>query len=558
MINSPVITAGNPVKVVVIDAGHGGHDPGAIGVTGVREKDITLKIALKLGTMITQNHPSVKVIYTRKTDMFVELYRRAQIANNNHADIFISIHCNAVDKPNVYGTETFIMGLDKSNQNLAVAEKENAAILSERNHENNYDGFDPSSPEAYIVFSLYQNAYLSQSAKLAAAIQSELKTSYDRVDRGVKQAPFLVLWRTAMPSLLIETGFISNKNEESYLSSDKGQTDLATAIYKAFAKESQFYAAEIAAETDADKEPERNAVSTETTKMYAIQFLTSPVRLKKTDPKLKNLPDIEIDQIGSQYRYTSGKYQTQSEAQKALTQVRKSGFSDAFVVSVKIEQKAEPAMRQTETTAIDTVGRTSDTTQTNVVSADSRLPVVYRVQFLYASRLIDKADPELKNLPNITIEKVGAGYKYLSGNCETHAQARELLIKVKKAGFSDAFIAAYDSDKPVSSVQTSSDSDKPQTSTVVSDAKQEVIYRIQFMTMPVEYKKTAPELKNLPDITIEKSGKQYIYMTGHCVSYTEAQKLLSEVKKKGFTDAYIVAYQKDGKRITLQKARELK
>ncbi|MDR1459853.1 MAG: N-acetylmuramoyl-L-alanine amidase, partial [Bacteroidales bacterium] len=204
-VNSPYPAQGqSSVKMVVIDAGHGGHDPGAIGITGVKEKDIALTIALKLGAMIEKN-TDVKVIYTRKTDVFVELHQRAQLANANHADIFISIHCNSVENNSTArGTETYVMGLNKSQENLAIAQKENAAILTEKNYEDNYGGFDPTSPEAYIMFSLYQNAYLKQSISLAAAIQTEFKTVCKLQDRGVKQGALLVLWRSAMPSVLIE------------------------------------------------------------------------------------------------------------------------------------------------------------------------------------------------------------------------------------------------------------------------------------------------------------------------------------------------------------------
>ena len=228
---------------VVIDAGHGGHDPGCLGKIS-KEKDVTLGVSLKLGKYIEDNFSDVKVIYTRKTDKFVELYERADIANNARADLFISIHCNSAcffDKKRkkemcntqISGVETWVMGLNKSDENLEVAKRENEVILLEKDYSRQYGGFDPNSPEANIIFTLYQNSFLDQSLRLASFVQQEMK-SIKRPGRGVKQAGFLVLYKTSMPSILIETGFLSNLNEEKYLSSAKGQDEIAKSIYKAF------------------------------------------------------------------------------------------------------------------------------------------------------------------------------------------------------------------------------------------------------------------------------------------------------------------------------------
>ena len=228
-------TKSKGLDVVVIDPGHGGKDPGALGKTA-KEKDIVLAVALKLGNLIKKNYPNVKVIYTRDKDVFVELGERAAIANRNNANLFISIHANSVDgSSSTHGTETFVMGLHKNDANLAVAKRENSVILQEDNYSSKYDGFDPNDPESNIIFSLFQNAYSDQSLLLAASIEEEFKT-LKRFDRGVKQAGFLVLWKTAMPSVLTELGFMSNSEEEQYMKSDAGQTELAVSIYNAFAK----------------------------------------------------------------------------------------------------------------------------------------------------------------------------------------------------------------------------------------------------------------------------------------------------------------------------------
>ncbi|PLX10294.1 MAG: N-acetylmuramoyl-L-alanine amidase [Marinilabiliales bacterium] len=221
------------MKTVVIDAGHGGKDPGAVCKKGY-EKDIALNIALKLGHYIDSLIDGVKVIYTRDKDEFIELHKRAKIANDAKADLFISIHINANRSSKPIGTETYVMGIHRTKENLAVAQLENSVILKEDNYEAQYDGFDPNSTEGYIIFSLMQNLYLEQSLSFAANVQKQFETRAMRINRGVKQAGFLVLWKTTMPSVLIETGFLSNPDEAAYLLSVSGQDYLASAIFRAF------------------------------------------------------------------------------------------------------------------------------------------------------------------------------------------------------------------------------------------------------------------------------------------------------------------------------------
>lgn len=219
-------------RVIVIDAGHGGHDHGCM-YGGANEKDITLSVATRFGRMIQDSFPDYKVIFTRQTDDFVELFERASIANRNNADLFISVHVNASPSPSAFGTETYAMGLHKTQGNLAVAKRENAAVLMEKDYQQNYDGFDPNSPEGHIIFSLYQNQFLHQSLSLSSLMEDKFKTS-GRYSRGVKQAGFLVLWKTTMPSILIETGYLSNATERKFLVSNEGQEQTSKAIFDAF------------------------------------------------------------------------------------------------------------------------------------------------------------------------------------------------------------------------------------------------------------------------------------------------------------------------------------
>lgn len=220
------------LKTIVIDAGHGGKDPGTHGKTS-KEKHVALAVALELGRIIEGNLPDVKIIYTRKTDKFIELHERANIANRNNADLFISIHCNAISKSSIAGTETYVMGLHKTKGNLDVAVRENESILHEDNYIDNYEGFDPASTEGYILFSLFQNAYLENSLNVADKIEEQFKTRVERHSRGVKQAGFLVLWKTSMPSVLVEIGYLTNVKEEKYLNQKKNQVYIASGIYRA-------------------------------------------------------------------------------------------------------------------------------------------------------------------------------------------------------------------------------------------------------------------------------------------------------------------------------------
>ncbi|WP_461052450.1 N-acetylmuramoyl-L-alanine amidase family protein [Spirosoma arcticum] len=229
-------SAPNRIRTVVLDAGHGGKDPGTHGLK-VRESRVVLKLVLELGRKIKKEMPETRVIYTRSTDHFVELSERSAIANRNKADLFISIHCNASPSSNrVYGTETYTMGLHKTEGNLNVAKRENAVILKEANYQQTYKGFNPNSPLAHIMLANYQHAFMGSSINFAEKVERSFRRAAERRSNGVKQAGFLVLWRTTMPSVLIETGYLTNPAEEQYLMSEAGQEQIAGAIYKAFAQ----------------------------------------------------------------------------------------------------------------------------------------------------------------------------------------------------------------------------------------------------------------------------------------------------------------------------------
>ena len=337
--------------VVVIDAGHGGKDPGAVGANSV-EKTITLAVALKAGEYIEKKLQNVSVIYTRKTDTFVELRDRAAIANKNNADLFISIHVNAVSSKNIQGAETFIMGLARDKENLEVAMKENEVILLENDHSTKYEGFDPTSPESYIMFTLMQNIYQQQSVSLASKLQTQYKSRINRLDRGVKQAGFLVLYMTTMPSILTELGFITNLNEEKFLNSKEGQDYLASAIFRACRE----YISEIDSRSGisaVEDEEEKNAPPVSTAEKTLTDDITFMVQIasstskKETKPENFNgISDLYEIAENNRFKYASGRFNDYLDAVEYRKKIEKM-FPDAFVIAVK-DNKTIPLQQAIE------------------------------------------------------------------------------------------------------------------------------------------------------------------------------------------------------------------
>lgn len=219
------------MKKIVLDAGHGGKDPGNLGSRS-REKNINLAVTMLVGKYIEENLPDVEVIYTRKDDSFPTLEKRPQIANVNKADLFVSIHSNSAPSKSAYGTETFVMGMKHFDENFDIVKRENSVMMLEEDYKEKYEGFDPSSPESYIMFNLMSKAFVDNSISLADNIETQFKDRVGRKSRGVKQGPFYVLWTPSMPSVLVELGFLSNTNEENFLMSKQGQEYMASAIFR--------------------------------------------------------------------------------------------------------------------------------------------------------------------------------------------------------------------------------------------------------------------------------------------------------------------------------------
>lgn len=358
------------VRTVVIDAGHGGKDSGCLGSFS-KEKDIALAVALQLGKLIEEHFSDVKVVYTRKTDVFVELYNRAQIANKANADLFICIHVNAGGAA-AHGAETFVMGLHKTETNLAVAKRENEAILLEDNYEHQYEGFNLNTPEGNIIFSLYQNKFLNQSLTFAAFCQKYFREYALRYDRGVKQAGFLVLVYTAMPSVLIETGFATNPDDEKFLTDKNGQLQMAESIFQAFVdykksveksgfaglKKPFIPSKSIKKEGNSKEEPKKEETKKEEPKkeetslttnnasiksesgiIFKVQFMSSKNKVQESAPELKNIPKVSVVYSDNWYRYFAGNETSLESIQEVKKIVVNQGYKDAFIVAYQNGQR---------------------------------------------------------------------------------------------------------------------------------------------------------------------------------------------------------------------------
>jgi len=347
---------------VVIDAGHGGKDPGTLGAT-VKEKDIVLAVALKFGRLIKQNHPDVKVVYTRSTDVFIALDQRAILANNSKANLFISIHADHAETPGVHGASTFTLGQNRTRENLEIAKRENSVILLEDNYKQRYEGFDPTVAESYIMFEFMQDNYMNQSIQFASTLQKKFVAG-GRKDRGVRQDIFLVLRCTSMPSVLVELGFLSNMNEEQFLKSEDGQNKMADNLLRGFTDFKNDYDRKSTNRTTSTKRngsanTKKNDLSNsqeeldstfEETKAniiekaipntgieFKIQMTSSSIKLSPNNKKLKGVPMDSFFE-NRLYKYTFGSFSTFEEANRKRMEFKNS-FPDAFVIAFKDGQK---------------------------------------------------------------------------------------------------------------------------------------------------------------------------------------------------------------------------
>ncbi|MBQ0089270.1 MAG: N-acetylmuramoyl-L-alanine amidase [Prevotellaceae bacterium] len=370
--------------ILVLDAGHGGHDSGAIG-TYSKEKNINLNVVLKVGELIKQNCPDVKVIYTRKTDVFVKLYERAAIAQRAKADLFISIHTNAVKNNSTVGSETYFLGMAKAKNNLDIAKRENSVILYENDYKQKYAGFNPNSAESYIIFEFMQDQYMKQSATLAKFIQQQYASIANRLDRGVKQNVFLVLKEASMPSILTELGFISTPSEEQYLNSVQGINELSQCIFQGFLKYKNYAEGNNSNPIVSDNKAESDNIENSTTNKTKIQTESNIEQSTKTDNKETTNENIKKSQISS-------------------------------------------------------------STTTSSKNNDSQ--IIFKIQILSSSKKLSQNNTQFKGLSPIDFYSENGMYKYTYGSTESYNDILTLK-KTITSNFPDCFIIAFQGKKKI-------------------------------------------------------------------------------------------------------------
>lgn len=420
----------NGVKIVVLDAGHGGKDPGCEGRHS-HEKDIALDITLRLGQLIKRHHPDVDVIYTRKRDEFIPLHERANIANRNKADLFISVHCNTSAKRNsAIGTETFVMGLHRAEDNLEVAKRENASIQHEDDYEANYDGYDPNSDEAHITLSMYQNAFLDQSIMLANLIETEFKNHGQRVSRGVKQAGFLVLRNTVMPSVLVEAGFLNHNKEEAVLTSEEGKDRAAMSIFNAFTKY----------KFDMDK---MAVASTTSSTIEAVPTSTH------NETKIQEEPVNYVERAKREMERMKRSAEAQKQPKaKYVSTPRREVHKRPTTVNKPVSREPKATIASTSKQSHTTTAKAKlENRSSNIVPKEKILE--YVVQLSASKNKFTHGGGKWDHVENVIIRFEGDLYKYQVGMMENYQKALETKSRLKKMGFNDCFIVAYYNDKQI-------------------------------------------------------------------------------------------------------------
>ena len=384
---------------VVLDAGHGGHDPGAKTANN-REKDINLAVTLILGNIIEQNFRDVKVVFTRKTDVYLTLQERANVVNDHHADLFICVHTNSSPGTSAYGAESYTLGLAKTKANLDVAMRENSVITLEENYKTKYHGFDPNSVDSYIMFEFMQDKYIDRSVDFASVIQKQFNKYCGRLDRGVRQAGFWVLHRSACPSVLVELGFISNPSEERYLTSEAGQKEMATAIFNAFVDYKRAH----------DKKSGRQIINVN--KIERKEFLN--------------------DQI-------------EKSVSKPDTQKLSKSTAEATKKTIIEKTKSETVVKPNTKPIIDTVLDVSSTKPSQIKSAENKnisTAPVFKIQLFASNKVLKHNASDFKGLSNVDYFIENGLYKYTFGS-ETEYSKIEASRKKIHAKFPKAFIVGF-------------------------------------------------------------------------------------------------------------------
>ncbi len=407
---------------VVLDAGHGGHDPGAMG-SMTREKDINLAVTLALGNLIEQNFKDVKVVYTRKTDWYLTLQERADVVNNNHADLFICVHTNSSPGAAAWGAESYTLGLAKTKSNLDVAMRENSVITLEENYKTKYHGFDPNSVDSYIMFEFMQDKYIDRSVDFASTIQKQFKTYCGRPDRGVRQAGFWVLHRSACPSVLVEVGFISNPAEERFLSSERGQKEMAAGIFNAFVDYKRAHDKKSGRQvSDVSKIEQKSKVEDIKENTQAKSVVESPLK-----PVTAEKPVVELPK-------------------KAIVNPNTKPLIDTVVKVVPT--KATPV--------VSTVSelKSTEVKKTKTIEAQNNNVPVFKVQLFASKKAVKRNSTNLKGITNVDCFIENGMNKYTVGS-ETDFQKIEVIRKQIHSKFPEAFVIGFIGDRKLTAKELS-------------------------------------------------------------------------------------------------------
>jgi N-acetylmuramoyl-L-alanine amidase len=543
------------VKIIVIDPGHGGKDPGCNGVS-CKEKDVALAVSLKFGKLIEENIKDVKVIFTRKTDIFVELEDRAKIANDNNADLFISIHCNAAGKPVMikdkktgkmrpktfknskgktivvetanpapFGSETYVMGLKNEEGKMKVAQRENSAMLLEDNYETKYQGFDPNSEESYIIMSNYTSSYVIQSAGLALKIQEQYFKKAGRVDKGVHRQSIWVLWRTSMPSVLTELGYLTNPQEEKFLGSEKGQNYLAACLFRAFRKYKD--------EQEGVKKTYDDAIENQVPLENENYKIANESDETKTLEKPEEEKDVEIKKEDKEEELETASAKAKLEAeQKAKAEAAEQKAKEKAIAETKAKEDAD--------------AKAKEDARIKKAKADS-LAEVQKVK-----TKADEAEKKYKQL--ITMADLNFKNKNYVEALDLFQKANAL--KANNDAYASKKIKDIEALNNTASVKTNTvaevkEIDKPKT----EENKSGIVYKVQFATTDKEVD-TKTKFPNVIDVWFYKVGAVIKYTSGNFSSFDNATKHQAKLKELGYKDCFVAAF-KDGVRMDINEAKKL-
>jgi N-acetylmuramoyl-L-alanine amidase len=419
------------ITTVIIDAGHGGKDPGAV-VGKAKEKDIVLDIALRLGKLIKQGLPDVKVIYTRNADFFVPLYERAVIANNNNASLFISIHANYCSSPSIKGTETYILGNHREKDNLAVLEKnENSVILLEDDYTTHYEGFDPNSPESNIIFDNIQSNHFDQSLLFAVILKDIFRQHAQRADRDVRQAGFLVLRETAMPSVLIETGYLSNKSESAYLMTENGRETIASSIYRSLKNYKSKYESRLNLAAGERKTKSQEVNKVEVNKKINPEPNIENKEIKSAEHKQVNAPEIKEIRVSKNNEIKTSEPKELKSSDKKKIKAPKSKENAVAKKEIEHQKTIREEVKSSKKSGTNSEAEYSFALQ--IAASKVKLPLTSKI---------------FKGIENIKEIQVGEYYKYFCLESKSLAKSNQNLLLIK-AKIRNAFITGLKNGQPV-------------------------------------------------------------------------------------------------------------